>query len=116
MSLTAYPGVDGVGLRPRPMTTTRASLKRAAATAQAAAEPGPDAVGRRRSILIEAVEPEVDCGDAIVKRVVGDELHVTADIVADGHDLLDAALLIRREDASRWTEAPMRLVTNDRWA
>ncbi|HEY8772494.1 MAG TPA: alpha-1,4-glucan--maltose-1-phosphate maltosyltransferase [Candidatus Limnocylindria bacterium] len=98
------------------MTTTRASLTRAAATAQAVVEPGPDAVGTRRSILIEAVEPEVDCGDGIVKRVVGDELRVTADIFADGHDLLDAALLIRREDGSRWTEAPMRLVANDRWA
>jgi starch synthase (maltosyl-transferring) len=97
------------------MTTTRASLKRAAATAQAAVEPGLGAVGTRRSILIEAVEPEVDCGDGIVKRVVGDELRVTADIFADGHDLLDAALLIRRDGASRWTEVPMRLVANDRW-
>jgi starch synthase (maltosyl-transferring) len=98
------------------MTTTRAALKRAAAAAHAAVEPGPDAIGTRRSIVIEAVEPEVDCGGAAVKRVVGDELRVTADIFADGHDLLDAALLLRRDDQSRWTETQMRLVSNERWS
>ncbi|MGZ6256358.1 MAG: alpha-1,4-glucan--maltose-1-phosphate maltosyltransferase [Candidatus Limnocylindria bacterium] len=98
------------------MTTTRATLQRAAATAHAAVEPGPDAVGTRRSIVIEAVDPQVDCGEWAVKRVVGDELRVTADIFPDGHDLLDATLLVRDEDASRWTETPMRLVANDRWS
>ncbi|MBA3688559.1 MAG: alpha-1,4-glucan--maltose-1-phosphate maltosyltransferase [Chloroflexi bacterium] len=98
------------------MTTTRAALTRAAAAAHAALEPGPDAIGTRRSIAIEAVEPEVDCGEAAVKRVVGDELRVTADIFAEGHDLLDAVLLVRREDERRWAESAMRLVSNDRWS
>ena len=98
------------------MTTTRATLKRAAEAARAAVEPGPDAVGTRRSIVIEAVEPELDCGESPIKRVVGDELRVTADIFAEGHGLLAAALLIRRDDQSRWTEVPMHLVDNDRWS
>jgi starch synthase (maltosyl-transferring) len=98
------------------MTTTRAALQRAAAAAQAAIEPGPEAVGTRRSIVIEAVDPQVDCGADPVKRVVGDDLRVTADIFADGHGLLDATLLLRREDSSRWSESPMQLVTNDRWS
>jgi starch synthase (maltosyl-transferring) len=98
------------------MTTTRAALTRAAAAAHAALEPGPDAVGTRRSIVIEAVDPEVDCGEDAVKRVVGDLLRVTADIFAEGHGLLDAALLVRREDEQRWTETAMRLVSNDRWS
>ncbi|HTI29058.1 MAG TPA: alpha-1,4-glucan--maltose-1-phosphate maltosyltransferase [Methylomirabilota bacterium] len=98
------------------MTTTRAALKHAAEAAQAATEPGPDAVGTRRSILIEAVDPEIDGGASPVKRVVGDGLRVTADIFAEGHGLLDAALLLRREDQSRWSETPMRLVSNDRWS
>jgi len=98
------------------MTTTRAALTRAAAAAHAALEPGPDAIGTRRSIVIEAVDPEVDCGEDAVKRVVGDELRVTADFFAEGHDLLDAALLIRREDEPRWAETAMRLVSNDRWS
>jgi starch synthase (maltosyl-transferring) len=96
------------------MTTTRAALKQAAAAARAAIELPPDAVGTRRSIVIEAVEPAVDCGDHPAKRVIGDELRVTADIYAEGHGLLDASLLIRREGSTRWSETPMRLVSNDR--
>jgi starch synthase (maltosyl-transferring) len=116
--LVALPIVppDGVRLRSRQMTTTRPTSKRPAQAALAAAEPGVDAVGTRRSIVIEQVDPEIDAGDHPVKRVVGDELRVTADIFADGHDLLDAALLLRAEDASAWTESPMALIDNERWS
>lgn len=98
------------------MTTTRPTSRRRGPAAIPAAEPGVDAIGTRRSIVIEQVDPEVDGGDHPVKRVVGDELRVTADIFADGHDLLDAALLLRAEDASAWTETPMRLVDDERWS
>ena len=43
-------------------------------------------------------------------------LLVTADIYADGHDLLDAVLQIRAEDEAAWHETPMRLIENDRWS
>jgi starch synthase (maltosyl-transferring) len=68
--------------------------------------------------MIEAIWPLVDGGREPLKRVVGDVLLVTADIFADGHDLLDGALLLRAEDAAdgAWHEAPMRLVENDRWS
>ncbi len=102
------------------MTTTRSSLRRAAAIAaearnEASAAPG-EIIGTRRTIIIERVAPELDGGRYPVKRVVGDTLLVSADIFADGHDLLDAALLLRAVDGTAWTEAPMRLVDNDRWA
>jgi starch synthase (maltosyl-transferring) len=73
-------------------------------------------VGTRRSVIIERIAPELNGGRFAVKRVVGDELLVTADIYADGHDLLAAALLLRAEDEESWREAPMRHVDNDRWA
>ena len=91
-------------------------MRRAVATVVEAAEPGPDAVGTRRSIIIERIAPELDCGRYPVKRVVGDQLLVTADIFADGHDLLDAAILIRADDESDWRRAPMRPIDNDRWS
>ena len=47
---------------------------------------------------------------------MGDQLVVTADIFADGHDLLDAALLLRADDEDAWREAPMRPIDNDRWS
>ncbi|HEX6655770.1 MAG TPA: alpha-1,4-glucan--maltose-1-phosphate maltosyltransferase [Candidatus Limnocylindria bacterium] len=81
-------------------------------------EPGPDELGTRRSIQIERISPLIDGGRHAVKRIVGDELLVTADIFADGHDLLDAALLLRVDGGARgaWREAPMRLIESDRWS
>jgi starch synthase (maltosyl-transferring) len=79
-------------------------------------EPGPAEVGTRRTIVIERIAPELDGGRFPVKRVVGDELLVTADIYADGHDLLDAAILLRPDGATAWREATMRHVENDRWS
>jgi starch synthase (maltosyl-transferring) len=67
-------------------------------------------------VVIERIAPQLDGGRHAVKRVVGDELLVTADIYADGHDLLDAAVLLRAEDGTSWQEAPMRAVDNDRWS
>jgi len=98
------------------MTTTKESLRRAARAALDLGEPGTGAVGTRRSIVIERIAPELDGGRHPVKRVVGDTLLVTADIFADGHDLLDAALLVRADDETDWREAPMRPIDNDRWS
>jgi starch synthase (maltosyl-transferring) len=69
----------------------------------------------QRRILIEEIYPEIDGGRFPVKRLVGDTLQVWADILRDGHDVLGAALLYRREGAREWQEAPMRLHDNDRW-
>ncbi len=68
-----------------------------------------------RRVVIERVEPEVDGGRFAIKRTVGEEVRVRADIYADGHDLLGAVLLYRRAGESAWTEQEMRLVNNDRW-
>lgn len=72
-------------------------------------------VRARRRVVIECVEPEADGGRFAIKRTVGDEVRVRADIYADGHDLLGAVLQYRRAGDSTWTEVPMRLVNNDRW-
>jgi len=68
-----------------------------------------------RRVVIERVEPEVDGGRFAIKRTVGGEVRVRADIYADGHDLLGAVLLYRPAGESVWAEVPMRAVNNDRW-
>ena len=101
------------------MTTTRPTPRRAEGAALGAADAGELAtgeIGTRRSIVIEGVDPELDGGRHPVKRVVGDQLRVTADIFSHGHDLLDAVLLLRREADEAWIESPMRLIDNDRWS
>ena len=98
------------------MTTTKEGLRRSIAAVIDQPEPGPEAIGTRRTIVIERIAPELDGGRYPVKRVVGDRLLVTSDIFADGHDLLDAAILLRADDEEAWTEAPMRPIDNDRWS
>ncbi len=54
-----------------------------------------------RRVVVEGVHPEVDAGRFPVKRVVGEEVVVSADVHADGHDVLAAALLYRKAGPRR---------------
>ncbi|MFL5383074.1 MAG: alpha-1,4-glucan--maltose-1-phosphate maltosyltransferase [Longimicrobiaceae bacterium] len=74
-----------------------------------------ETIDASRRIVIEAVEPELDCGRYAVKREVGDTVQVYADIFKEGHDAISAAVRYRPEDEAAWREAPMRFWDNDRW-
>jgi starch synthase (maltosyl-transferring) len=75
----------------------------------------PEQIDASRKIVIEAVEPELDCGRYPVKREAGDTVTVLADIFKEGHDAISAAIRYRHEDEARWREAPMKFWDNDRW-
>ncbi len=66
-------------------------------------------------ITIDAISPTTPSGDCPVKAVVGERVTVGADIFRDGHDLLAARIRWRRTGRSRWQEAPLRPLLNDRW-
>ena len=66
-------------------------------------------------ILIEDVWPEIDAGRYPIKRVVGDEVTVWADIFRDGHDKIRAVLKYGFEGEA-WRETPFAFFDNDRWA
>ena len=68
------------------------------------------------SIVIEAVQPEVDNGRWPIKREVGDRLEVSADVFKEGHDVLACLLRYRLAKDDAWREVPMLFVDNDRWA
>jgi starch synthase (maltosyl-transferring) len=70
---------------------------------------------RQHPIVIEAVQPAVDDGRYPCKREVGDRLEVSVDLFKEGHDVLDAVILYRTKDDSRWSEASLRPLDNDRW-
>ncbi|HLA61797.1 MAG TPA: maltotransferase domain-containing protein, partial [Nitrospiraceae bacterium] len=70
--------------------------------------------GRHR-IIVERVTPEVDGGRFPIKRTIGEDVVVEADVFTDGQDLLGVALLYRRDRDPHWIEAPMAFLTNDRW-
>ena len=66
-------------------------------------------------VAIEKVTPEVDGGRFPVKRIVGDVLEVEADIFADGHEQIRAAVQFREVGSREWREAPLAHAGNDRW-
>jgi starch synthase (maltosyl-transferring) len=68
------------------------------------------------AIAIEDVQPQLDGGFWPIKRVVGDRIHVSADIFKEGHDLLQARVIYRALDEPDWREEPMRPTENDGWA
>ena len=70
--------------------------------------------GRRR-IVIEAISPQVDGGRYPVKRAVGEDVVVEADVFADGHDLLGCSIRYRGLEDRTWSETRMEPVVNDRW-
>ena len=86
----------------------------------------------QRRIVIEGVTPVVDNGRYAVKAIVGDVITIGADIFKDGHELLQAAVLLRPIPKKQsllslpkqqlhgrgryaWRETPMVEGENDRW-
>jgi starch synthase (maltosyl-transferring) len=74
-------------------------------------------------VVIEGVEPDIDGGQAPIKRTVGEEVVVGADIYADGHDVLTAVLRYRQTligstgpGEEEWVEVAMTEQGNDRWS
>ncbi|HYN11154.1 MAG TPA: alpha-1,4-glucan--maltose-1-phosphate maltosyltransferase [Burkholderiales bacterium] len=67
-------------------------------------------------VIIESVLPEVDCGRFPVKRVIGEEVRVEADVFADGHDAVVAELLWKFSSDRDWQRLPMTFIGNDHWA
>lgn len=71
--------------------------------------------GQRR-VVIENVKPEINHGQQAAKRTVGQKFQVTADLICDGHDVLNAHIKYKYGNARKWSYAPMKLVNNDEWA
>jgi starch synthase (maltosyl-transferring) len=67
-------------------------------------------------IQIQNVTPQIDCGRYAVKRTIGDRVNVTATIFRDGHEQLGAAVRFKPAGATRWQEALLEPLGNDRWA
>lgn len=72
-----------------------------------------DVEGRKR-VVTENVSPEIDGGRFPIKRVINQKVIVRADVFADGHDVVVAALLFKKAD-NAWQSVPMQFLGNDRW-
>ena len=96
---------SGLGIRPQPAKTADDT-----------------AIRSQRRVIIERVWPEIDGGRFPIKRTVGEQITVSADIFGDGHDLLAGVVRFHHRAVGRvlsdppdWHETPLIARDNDRW-
>ena len=68
---------------------------------------------RQERVVIDDIKPQLSCGQFFIKRVVGEKVVVTADVLGDGHDLIQAELLVKHQGASKTTPVRMEHLGND---
>jgi starch synthase (maltosyl-transferring) len=73
--------------------------------------------GRKR-VIIEEIQPTVDAGRYPAKRVLGNQVEVTAAIFSDGHDHVGARLLFRHSSERNWQNhySTFKELGNDLWS
>jgi starch synthase (maltosyl-transferring) len=88
-----------------PIMLSARQSKRQAATA-----------ARAPCVVIGDISPSVEGGRYAVKRAVGEQIVVTANIFSEGHGELAADLLWRPADQDEWRRRAMQPLGNDRWS
>lgn len=76
-------------------------------------------IPRPPTVVIEAVSPLVEGGRYPIKRAIGEDIVVEADIFKDGHDVVSALLKWRKQGMAKWYETPMQCIdpyNRDRWS
>ncbi len=66
-------------------------------------------------IAIEGVTPEIDAGRFAAKGVIGRPVEIMADVFGDGHEVIGAAVLFRKDGSRNAAAVPMMPLGNDRW-
>jgi starch synthase (maltosyl-transferring) len=67
----------------------------------------------QKRVIIENVLPQLDNGAFFIKRIVGQKVIVTADIISDGHDVMEAVVQLKHEKDKKWSELRMFSKPND---
>ena len=63
--------------------------------------------------IIENVLPQLDNGAFFIKRIIGQTVDVSADILSDGHDVMEAVVQFKHEKDKKWNEVRMNKLPND---
>jgi starch synthase (maltosyl-transferring) len=65
--------------------------------------------------VVRDVYPTIEHGRYGIKRVVGEYVDVWADVFADGHDVVRAALQFKHSSEKSWSEVQAEEIGGDRW-
>jgi len=68
---------------------------------------------KQQRVVIENIRPQLEAGSFFIKRVVDDLVQVSADILPDGHDIIQAELLYKHEGDKDFTSERMQKQQND---
>lgn len=68
---------------------------------------------KQQRVVIEKVTPQLHCGAFFIKRVVGETVVVNADVLGDGHDIIQAELQYKHETESKYSTLRMEPLGND---
>lgn len=66
-------------------------------------------------IIIENVKPQLDGGSFFIKRIVGQNVIVTANVFGDGHDVIACCVKYKHESSKKWQEVRLKSLGNDEW-
>nr|WP_315149412.1 alpha-1,4-glucan--maltose-1-phosphate maltosyltransferase [uncultured Flavobacterium sp.] len=66
-------------------------------------------------IVIENVMPQLDGGVNPIKRIVNQNVNVSADVFSDGHDVIECCVKFKHENDKNWKEVRMDPTVNDSW-
>lgn len=70
---------------------------------------------KQQRVVIENMTPQLHCGAFFIKRVVGETVEVRADVLGDGHDVIQAELLFRHEKTKKSSARRMSPGLNDEY-
>ncbi|WP_299336176.1 alpha-1,4-glucan--maltose-1-phosphate maltosyltransferase [uncultured Psychroserpens sp.] len=69
----------------------------------------------QKRVVIDAVSPQINCGEFFIKRIVNEIVNIDAHVLVDGHDVIAASVLYKHEKERKWSEARMHHIENDEW-
>ncbi len=70
---------------------------------------------RQTRIIIENVTPQLDGGAFFIKRIIGQNVDVTANVFGDGHDIIACCIKYKHESEKKWQEVRLSPTGNDEW-
>ena len=70
---------------------------------------------KQQRVVVDRVSPQINGGLFSIKRVVGQVVNVSADILADGHDVLAASVLYKHQNEKKWQESRLVAGHDDDW-
>jgi starch synthase (maltosyl-transferring) len=67
-------------------------------------------------IIIENVKPQLDGGAFYIKRIVNQNVLVSANVFSDGHDVIACCVKFKHDLEKKWSEVRMSPTENDEWS